>query len=574
MENQKLFEEFPYKRPDLDQLKEEFRDLTQTLRNAEAFLEVQAAIEEASRLQNDVGTMSSLASIRNSMDTRDPYYEAEKDYFDEILPILQEYTTEYYRALAESPFSAEIEQAYGKHILDLARQEVKKFIPAMIEDLQEDNRLSSQYQKLLASCQMEFMGEVRNLYGITKFLEDPDRSVRKAAFQAWASFFAENEETLDALFDDLVRVRTSMAKKMGFSSYVNSSFVDLGYLMMDRLDYGQEQVAAFRKQVREVIVPLCTQLYERQAKRIGVDHLKYCDEAFSFPTGNAAPKGDAWAMLDAAGSMYRDMSPETGAFFAMMRERRLMDLLSRPGKAVGGYCDYLPDFGAPFIFSNFNGTSADIDVLTHEAGHAFMADCSAKHNRLPEYLFGSSESCEIHSMSMEFFAYPYMELFLGDQADKYRFAHMSDALTFIPYGVAVDEFQHLVYANPSMTPGERKAAWRQLEKTYLPHRDYDGEDLMERGGYWFRQLHIFMYPFYYIDYTLAAMSAFEFYGKMQKNRSAAWDDYYRLCCAGGSESYLDLLKIGNLMSPFEPGTVEAVIAPIAQTLREIDDTKL
>ncbi|MDL2225955.1 M3 family oligoendopeptidase, partial [Eubacteriales bacterium OttesenSCG-928-M02] len=475
----------------------------------------------------------------------------------------------YYRAILDCDFLVEIEQAYGKHFVDLADLEIRRFTPAIIEDLQEDNRLSAEYQKILATCQVDFMGETRNLYGLTKFLQHPDRAIRRDAYLAWAGFFSQNEEKLDDLFDRLVRIRTSMALKMGFENYV-----EMGYLHMGRLDYGQKEVAAYRQQVRDVIVPLCTQLYQRQQQRIGVDSLKYYDEAFQFTTGNPTPKGDTPFMLTAAQNMYDAISPDTGAFFRMMTDRKLLELESKPNKAVGGYCDFLPKWSAPFIFSNFNGTAADVDVLTHECGHAFMAYLSHQENTLPEYLFGSSETNEIHSMSMEFFAYPHMHLFFDEQADKYRFSHMADALLFIPYGVAVDEFQHIVYANPDMTPADRKRAWQELERVYLPHRDYDGVSPMANGGFWQKQLHIFMHPFYYIDYTLASISAFEFYGKMEADRAAAWWDYVALCKLGGSQSYLALLKRVHLKSPFEPGTVQSILAPIRAVLEHTDDLAL
>ena len=557
--------DFKYQRPNAQEVFAQYQTHTQQLRTAQTAAQAQAAIEDHSRLSEHMDTLQTLANIRHTMDTRDAFYDAENAFFDDFAPELEEYSVEFYRAALQSPFRPQLEEALGAHYFVLAQQAVDAFAPELIPDMQEENRLATQYQKLLASCAVEFDGETCNLYGLLKRMEDPNRTIRQRAYHAWAGFFAAHEHELDEIFGQLVRCRTEMGKKMGYENYV-----PLGYLNMGRLGYGREEVAAFRAQVREHIVPLCTRLRQSQAKRLGLDALSYYDEALNFKEGNAVPHGTEAELVAKAQKMYHELDPETGAFFDEMVQRGLLDLQTRPGKAIGGYCTFLPEYQAPFIFSNFNGTSADVDVLTHEAGHAYMAYCSAQHNTLPEYLWGTSELDEIHSMSMEFFTHPWMELFFGDQAEQYRFSHLADALTFVPYGVAVDEFQHLVYENPNWTPAQRKAAWRQLEHTYLPHRQYDGEDLFERGGFWFRQLHIFLHPFYYIDYTLATMGAFEFFARMQQDAKNAFSTYRALCHAGGRDSYLHLLKEFGLQNPFIPGSVEKTVEPIFQTLKQFE----
>ena len=259
--------------------------------------------------------------------------------------------------------------------------------------------------------------------------------------------------------------------------------------------------------------------------------------------------------------MYEDLSKETGEFFKFMQENHLMDLVAKKGKAGGGYCTFIEDYKAPFIFSNFNGTSGDIDVLTHEAGHAFQV-YSSRHFEIPEYYWPTYEACEIHSMSMEFFTWPWMDLFFKEDTDKYKFSHLSDALLFLPYGVSVDEFQHWVYENPEATPKERKLQWREIEKKYLPHKDYEGNDYLENGGFWQRQGHIYNSPFYYIDYTLAQICAFQFWKRSRENQEEAWADYVKLCKLGGSMSFTKLVEAANLISPFEDGCVESVVGEI------------
>jgi M3 family oligoendopeptidase len=342
---------------------------------------------------------------------------------------------------------------------------------------------------------------------------------------------------------------------------------------MMRTDYNAEMVANFRKQVLEYIVPVSQQLKKRQTERLGLDELKYYDENFSFKTGNATPKGDPDWIVANGKKMYQELSPETDEFFTFMLDNNLVDLVSKKGKQGGGYCTYFSQYQAPFIFSNFNGTSGDIDVLTHEVGHAFQVYESRNIN-VPEYAFPTYEACEIHSMSMEFFAWPWMNLFFEEDADKYRFNHLSDSLQFIPYGVSVDEFQHYVYSNPEATPAERKQAWRDIEKKYLPHRNYEGNTYLEQGGFWHKQGHIFASPFYYIDYTLAQLCAFQFWKRSNEDFKSAWNDYLELCQAGGSKSFIKLVELAGLTSPFEDGCISSVIGDIEGWLNSINDKEL
>lgn len=551
----------PYTRPNIDEVKEELLAIIEKIGNAQSAEEAKTAVAELNACYRHIMTAFTLVEIRHTIDTRDEFYQAEQDYIDENMPKLSPVMLAYYRALLASPFRAELEAAYGKQLFAIAEIQVQSIKEELVPLMVEENKLTSAYQKLVASAEVEVDGETYNLSGLKKLMQSPDRATRKKGMEGYAGFFAAHEAEFDDIYDKLVHLRHEKGKVMGFEN-----FVPLGYLLMGRQGYNAEDVAAFRQQVLEELVPVCTKLREAQAKRIGVDKLKYYDEPFQYPDGNAMPIGDRDFMVAQAGEMYDELSKETGEFFRHMRAGELMDLETKPGKAAGGYCTFLPDYDTPFIFSNFNGTSADVDVLTHEAGHAFQCYTTSKLQTVTEYGFPTSEAAEIHSMSMEFFTYPWMDKFFGDQVDKYKELHTSDALTFVPYGVCVDEFQHRVYEKPDMTPDERKAVWHELEQKYLPTRDYDGCEIFEKGAFFFEKMHIFMSPFYYIDYTLASMAAFEFYGKMKEDRDAAWADYYRLCQLGGSERYLDLLKAGNLSNPFETGSVKKAIAPLVQSV--------
>jgi M3 family oligoendopeptidase len=562
------FNDFQYKRPNIKVLGKKIQKHLDSFNSAENAIAQSRVISRINKVRDEFGTMYNLCYIRHTSNTADTFYEKENEYFDENLPAFEEINHLFFKSLVQSPFREALEKKFGTQLFILAELGMKTFHPSILEDLQQENLLSSEYTKLKSKARIELDGETYNLSSIHPIELSDDRNLRRrASAQKW-QFYAENQDAIEDTFDKMVKLRHKIALSLGFKN-----FVEVGYARMRRSDYTPEMVANFRKQVRELIVPIASKLYERQRKRLGLKKIKFYDEEYKFPSGNPKPIGTPENIVANAAKMYEALSPETNTFFQYMQDTQLMDLVNRDNKATGGYCTYMNQYNSPFIFSNFNGTSGDIDVLTHEAGHAFQVYSSA-HLPFEEYHWPTSDAAEIHSMSMEFFTWPWMESFFGEQTEKYRFLHLSGAILFLPYGVAVDEFQHIIYENPEMTPAERNAAWRNLEKQYLPHRDYDGIPYLESGAFWQKQSHIFNSPFYYIDYTLAQICAFQFWIKDQKNHERAWRDYVKLCKAGGSKSFLDLVKLAKLRSPFDDGCVKSVVGTIKKFLDSVDDKGL
>ena len=562
------FNDYKYERIDIDAVKKQFEELIGSFSKADSAEKQCEIMDKVINLRNHIDTMITLVSIRHSINTADDFYDKENDYCDEISPLLYGFTTDFYEALVTSKFRKELEDKYGKFLFDQAECSLKTFNEEVIPQLQEENKLSSKYDKLIASAKIPFDGEERTLSQMAPYTQSKDRNIRKDAAKKVAEFFSAHKNDFDEIYDKLVKVRTEIAHKLGFKNYV-----ELAYARLRRLDYNAQDVAGYRKQVLENIVPLHSELRERQAKRLGIDKLKFYDEPIKFNSGNADPHGDPEWILNHGKTMYRELSKETDEFFTFMTENNLLDLLSKKGKNSGGYCTYIPDYKSPFIFANFNGTAHDVDVLTHEAGHAFQV-YESRGYEVPEYLWPSYEACEIHSMSMEFLTWPWMGLYFENDEDKYKFIHLSEALLFIPYGVTVDEFQHWVYENPEATPEERRNKWLETEKKYLPTRDYGEIDELKEGIFWFRQGHIFGTPFYYIDYTLAQVCAFQFWIKSRENRKKAWKEYLNLCRLGGSKPFFELMKAANLKNPFNEGTIASVIPKIREFLDSIDDMKM
>ena len=557
------FRDMPYARPDFEALRAAYRDTAKKLKEAQSYAEARAAFFALQDAEEQRTTMAVLCSVRNTIDTTDPFYEGEMKWLRTENASLIPLGKAYRQALAESPFRPDFEAEFGKQMFRLIDAGLKTSDERIIPDLIREGDLCQQYQKDSALAATEFRGEKCNFYGLLKHMESPDRQERKEAFHAWAALYEQISPQLDAEYDELVHLRDRMAHTLGFSGYT-----DLAYLDRRRFDYTKDDAARFRRQIKEVVTPAVAAIRERQRQILGLDKLWYYDEAILFPEGNADPEGTMAELVEKALAMYREMSPETGEFFEFMVKYHLFDLETRPGKRMGGYMTRFPGYKAPFIFSNFNGTSADVDVLTHEAGHAFQGYLAMRSIPVSMLSGSTSEINEIHSMTMEHFAYPWMESFFGKNSEKYLTGHLIGALSVIPYMCVVDEFQHRVYERPDMSARERRQVWRAIEREYMPWRDYDGEPFLEEGGFWMQKQHIFLYPFYYIDYALAQMCAFQYYGRMKTDRAAAWADYLRLCRAGGTKGYFELLEVGNLMNPFRDGAVAASLGHVIEEIRE------
>ncbi|MBQ9114272.1 MAG: M3 family oligoendopeptidase [Clostridia bacterium] len=558
------FNKIEYFRPNFDELKAFYTALNERLSAAKSYEEVRACIMDEEKYSSHFNTMATVVQIRHTVDTSDAFYEAEEEYISQNYPLVMPYMQAFNMALLASPYKKEIDEEFGTQFLKAVKLGADSFSEKNVSLMQEENDLTNRYQKLTAACKIPFDGGEHNLYGILKYFSDPDREVRKKAAQAYAEFFEKNDQEFGEIFDRLVKIRHKMGENMGFKN-----FIPLGYMQQGRMDYDEKDVAAFRAQVLEELVPFCEKLYKAQAKRIGVEKIRFYDEQLIFLGGNAVPIGDSAYLVSQAQKMYRDMSQETGEFIDFMIEHELMDLDNKPNKAATGYMTALNDYQAPFVYSCFNGTTGDVDVLTHEMGHAFAGYMAMKTQPLQALWSEPTDIAEIHSMAMEQFAYPYAELFFGEKAEQYRFQHLQEALTFVPFGVAVDEFQHIVYEKPDLTAEERKSVWRELEKKYMPWRDYgDENEFFNAGGWWYHKLHIYHYPFYYINYTLTTMGAMEFKKKMSEDKAACWQDYMTLCKIGGSLGYRDALRAANLAVPFEKGGVKRAISYAVSLLNE------
>ena len=555
--------ELPYRRITAEEVSSVMEDVIARIQNAGSADEILTARDEEQKLILEYETNASLAYMRYSINTADEFYVAENNYYDEAGPTIQNDLVRYASALLDSPFRRELEEKLSPVLFQSMEVERKSMSPEIIEDMVEENKLVREYSDLMSGMEFTFRGETMPRAVLMKYARSEDRETRKECYAVLGRELSAHREQLDGIYDRMVHVRDRMAKKMGYRN-----FVELGYYRMGRLCYDAEKVRVFRENILKDVVPAVSRLRTENAKRLGVEDYHLYDDGVIIPGGDPKSVGKA-AIFDAAREMYHAMGEETGAFIDMMLANEAFDVDSRKNKWGGGYCTEFPKFKQPFILANFNGTAGDVDVVTHEAGHALNAFLIADNRFALDLGCGGMETAETHSMSMEFFAWPYMEKFFGDRADDYRYMHALDAFSFLPYGTEVDAFQHIVYENPDMTPAERNAAWLALEKQFRPHISMEGMPYLEEGTRWQYQMHIYESPFYYIDYCLAQTAAFHFLLASQENYDDAFARYLRLSRQGGEKVWTELLAEAGFPSPFEPGALKTLAGRVEHLLDKI-----
>jgi M3 family oligoendopeptidase len=540
------FKNLNYERPDIKEFEGKVLQLLERFKTSDSDLEQIELIDKINSLRNDVLTMLTIAQIRSHLDTLDVEYQKEQQYINQNWPIYEKIVALFHEQVSSSPFKKEIKEKFGEQLVCLAEISQNTVSSEIIENLIKENNLISDYTKLMATSTVEFREEKRTISQLEAFLFSSDRSIRKQAGEKKYDLLSQIENKIDHIFDELIKVRNTIAIKLG-----HNSFVELGYARLSRVGYDQSDVEDFRELILKYIVSISDETRDKQRIRLGLNKISFYDEDIRFRTGNPSLKGDVKWMVSKFEEILNEISLEAGEFFNSLSANHLIDLLPKEGKVRGAYATYLCNEKTPYIFANMNGTRKDIKVLSHEFGHAWQMYLYNQHNSIPEYILPTKEACEIHSISMEFLVWPYLEKIFGVDADKYRHAHLEDALYSMPYRAAIDEFQHFIYKNPSLSISDRKEKWIEIECKYMPYKAEYDHPYLKRGAYWQQQAHIFTTPFYYIDYALAQMCALQIWSNAQTNESLAWEGYIKLCNLGGSKSFLQLLEKSGITSPFE-----------------------
>ena len=548
------FNEMTYTRPDIGALLARCKELAAKAAAAPDGDALVRLYYEQSEAFAEYNTAANLANIHYTCDTRDAYWKAEQDFFDANGPAVTNASVEISRAFLANPHVDALTEKFGTTCVAGMKNAVLSMDDRTVELQQQFNALVSRYQQIYGGALVELDGKQLTIPQLGPYKEDLDPAVRRAAYEAEAGYFDAHRAELDELYGQIVQNLNAQARVMGYHDYS-----ELSYVRMNRIGYGPEEIRKFRDQVANDVVPQLQKVMALRAKRTGIAHPAFTDLPILFRDGNPKPIPGYKARMDAARTMYHELSPETAEFIDFMQDNELFDVESRPGKMSGGYMTSLPSYKAPFIFANWNDTSGDVDVLTHECGHAFEGYVAERDPAIPADLeCPGMESAEIHSMAMEFLTAPWHHLLFGRDTDKYALLHAEDSFVFLAYGCEVDEFQHIMYQNPDLTPDERNAEWLKLEKKYRPWIDFDNLPFYGRGAGWQRQLHIYECPFYYIDYCLSTMAALQFFLLSLTDHQDAWARYLRLVRRAGTASYTELLETAGLKVPFEEGSIKGI----------------
>ncbi len=422
--------------------------------------------------------------------------------------------------------------------------------------------LEQQYQKIMGAMTVTYRGEERTLAQMAPFLEETDRAVRQEAWELSAARRLQDRETLDDLFDRMMALRIEVAREAGFVNYVEYAFRN-----RERFDYSIEDAKRFHRAVERVVVPLMKEIHVHHREMMGVESLRPWDLAVD-PLGRPPlhPFDDVEKLAAGAESIFHEVDPELGAQFAFLRGRQLLDLANRKGKAPGGYQTTLEDERLPFIFMNAVGLDSDVRTLLHEGGHAFHT-LAARGEPLSAYRESPLEFCEVASMSMELLGARRLESFYNDaDADRSARKLLEGIVLILPWIATVDAFQHWIYTHPGHTRDERRAAWRSLLDRFGGDVDWSGYE-EARDHSWHRQLHIFLYPFYYIEYGIAQLGALQIWQRSLTDRAGAVAAYKKALALGGSRPLPELFAAAGTRFDFG----DELIASLMRTVRtELD----
>ncbi len=531
-----------------------FKTLEGTFQKAKNANDWKASVLYWNEIKAHIENHLERASLAFCRDTQNSASEAEeKRLRDEIEPPYKTHCASIRKQVLNSPFRAELEKEFSKKYFTELQLQEDSFAPRNIEMETEINNLLAEYTKITGSGEFEVRGQKYALSHYKVFSSSPDAALRQEAFQSYSGWFEKRQDKLDEIYDHTVKLRNRMGQELGHADYTL-----LGYQKMRRLDYGPADVEKFRKQIETILVPIATRIRDRQALSQNENTLKIWNSDY-FPEWRVERlKVTIPEQIPTSLKVFETLSPVLGKHFKSMVDNQLLDLEARTGKAPGAFCTDFADYRVPFIFLNSVGDASDITTILHESGHAFQA-WESRWIDLMELRWPTLEACEVHSMSMEFFAHPYYEdFFPEDDAKRFKKHHVADSLLLLPYIAMVDEFQHRVYSGEASNAITRAKAWEELENKYLPGLDFGSAKTWKKIR-WMRQLHIFKHPFYYIDYAIALVGALQLWVQSIQNKEKALENYLNLCKLGGTLALKDFFKEGNLKLPFEEGMLEGLI---------------
>jgi oligoendopeptidase F len=550
---------------DWNQLAPLFDKLESASAAARAPAELERWLLDGGELTAALDEESSRRYIAMTCHTDNP--EAEKAYLhfvEEIDPQVKPRQFKLARLFLEHPARGGLERE-RYFIFDRSAQvQADLFRPENVPLETEEAKLSQQYQKLIGSLTVNFRGEERTLVQMGRFLEETDRPSRQDAWELTAKRRLQEAGRVEDLFEQLLKLREQIAANAGFPNYLQYAFKWRG-----RFDYTPEDCRKFHEAIETEVMPVLRRLQGKRREDLGLDKLRPWD--LSVDPSNQPPLRPFDKVEDLVAKTQDIFSQLDGGLaqdFRLMHEKHLLDLENRKGKAPGGYQSTLAESRLPFIFMNAVGIQRDVDTILHEAGHAFHA-LAAREEDLYSYRSAPIEFCEVASMSMELLGNEFLEKFYAPgEARRARRQHLEHVVDIFPWIATVDAFQHWIYSHPGHTRDERQQAWLELMDRFGGDVDWSGHELA-RANLWHRQLHIFLHPFYYVEYGIAQLGALQIWCNSKKDRGRALQDYQRGLALGGSRPLPELFAAAGCRFDFSRLTVQPLVQMVQSELERL-----
>jgi oligoendopeptidase F len=518
--------------------------------------EVEAWIMDRSEMEAAFDQAGSVLYIRMTCQTDNPEYaSAYTKFIEEIVPAVR-------------PIEDQLNQKYlllrQQFVVDTKKYEVyDRSLKNDVELFRKENvslsrdvsLLSQEYQTICGAITVQFQGQELTLPQVAKFLQEPDRDLREAAWRATAERRYHEKDKLNSLFDRMLKLRHEIALNAGCRNFTEYQFRNY-----HRFDYTPDDCKKYHVAVEEIVVPVCEKITARRKQQMGVDRLRPWDtQVDSLNRPALKPFTQVPELIGGVQNIFTKINPDLGREFAEMASANLLDLASRKGKAPGGYQNTLAEIRKPFIFMNAVGVDDDVRTLLHEGGHAFHAFAAAGQPIYP-YRHAPMEFCEVASMSMELLANDYLDEFYNNE-DRTRsyYSHLEDVIQLLAWVATVDCFQHWIYENPKHTAAERERKWIEVYGRF-------GGKFLDWGGLenfeavlWHRQLHVFEVPFYYIEYGIAQLGALQIWLNSKKDQAKAVRDYRHGLSMGGSRPLPELFAAAGLKFDFSAETIGPLV---------------
>ncbi|MDX9752467.1 MAG: M3 family oligoendopeptidase [bacterium] len=499
--------------------------------------------------------------IQMTCHTDDPAREAAYLHFvEEIDPLCKPLHFQLKKQFLANPHRAALDATHYAVLCRDLEADVSLYRETNIPLETQDDKLRQQYQKINGAMTVQFEGEEKTLQQLAPYLEETDRALRQNAWEATINRRVQDQEAMDDLYDEMIQLRTQIAKNAGYENYRDYIFVQ-----KKRFDYTPDDCIRFHETIEKWVVPLSRKLAAQQQKALGLDTLRPWDLEVD-PQGRPPLKAFDTIPEFTHGiqRILTRVHPELAAQFEEMNRLGSLDLGSRKGKAPGGYCETLEEIRRPFIFMNAVGMQDDVETLLHESGHAFHALASRTQPLYAYRYYVPLEFAEVASMSMELFGINYLtEFYAPEEAQRAKRKQIEAIIHFLPWMARVDAFQHWAYTHPNHTRAERAAAWLDLESRFDARADWSGFE-KAKAVEWHRKLHFFEYPFYYIEYGIAQVGALQLWRNFKEDPTRAVQDYRTALALGNSRPLPELFATAGAKFDFS----EATIRPLIQLLEE------